>query len=348
MPITHERTFRIRHYECDAYGHVNNTNYLRYMQEAAFDASAALGYDLARYEALGHHWLVRETEIEYLAPLRYGDSVRVKTWVEDFHRVRSRRAYELNRLSDGERVARGTTDWVYLDSQTGRPARIPPEMVAAYEQIDRNVAACSKAVDGVPLDSQAEADRFVRRVFENVGEIPGYEGFFSAERARALMKPMSRAVSDARSKAPEGREFEAGGRAARRSVLSELGFGFAERIMATLIQRDQLAGFLFVARNGRDLRRLVQMAERLRNARSAPAHRHEISNGADAGRRYGSELVEIADRLAPYGLSLPDGTPTDQLRDNPGRRFELANHWRAPRRPRERRGPTGGRSASSA
>jgi len=132
MPLSHERIFRVRHYECDAYGHVNNTNYLRYMQEAAFDASAAAGYDLARYAALGQHWLVRETEIEYLAPLRYGDSVRVTTCVEDFHRVRSRRAYTLERVSDGAVVARGATEWVYISNQTGQPARIPPEMVAAF------------------------------------------------------------------------------------------------------------------------------------------------------------------------------------------------------------------------
>src|SRR5690349_3813045 len=111
MPITHERTFRIRHYECDAYGHVNNTHYLRYMQEAALDASAAAGYDLARYAALGHHWLVRETEIEYLTPLHYGDSVRVSTWVEDFRRARSRRAYALHRAADGVPVANGATEW---------------------------------------------------------------------------------------------------------------------------------------------------------------------------------------------------------------------------------------------
>ena len=61
MPLTHVRTFRVRHYECDALGHVNYANYLRYMQEAAFDASAAAGYDLDRYKAMGCHWLVRET-----------------------------------------------------------------------------------------------------------------------------------------------------------------------------------------------------------------------------------------------------------------------------------------------
>ena len=75
VPLTHERTFRIRHYECDSYGHVNHANYVRYMQEAAFDASAAAGYDVARYEKMNRAWLVRETDITYLLPLVHGDSV---------------------------------------------------------------------------------------------------------------------------------------------------------------------------------------------------------------------------------------------------------------------------------
>jgi len=132
MPLTHVRTFRVRHYECDAYGYVKYANYLNYMQEAAFDASAAVGYDLARYEAMGHHWLVRETDVEYLHPLRYGDSVQVKTWVADFRRVRSRRAYELRLNGSGELVTRASTDWVFLDSVTGRPVTIPPEMMHAF------------------------------------------------------------------------------------------------------------------------------------------------------------------------------------------------------------------------
>ena len=45
MPKIYERNFRIRFYECDAYGHVNHANYLRFMQEAAIEASADVGYD---------------------------------------------------------------------------------------------------------------------------------------------------------------------------------------------------------------------------------------------------------------------------------------------------------------
>ena len=132
MPRIHERTFRVRQYECDAYGHVNHANYLRYMQETAFDASAAAGYDFAWYTAAGHNWLVRESDITYHRPLTYGDSVTVKTWVADFHRVRSRRMYELRHSASGELVAEASTDWVYLHTATLRPVTIPQEMRLAF------------------------------------------------------------------------------------------------------------------------------------------------------------------------------------------------------------------------
>lgn len=130
--LTHSRNFRIRHYECDALGHLNNANYVRYMQETAFDASAAAGFDQEKYDQLGHYWLIRETDIEYLKPVGYGDTATVKTWVIDFHRVRSRRAYEFSLSGSGEKVARAITDWVYLDSTTSKPATIPKELIDAF------------------------------------------------------------------------------------------------------------------------------------------------------------------------------------------------------------------------
>lgn len=127
-----ERTFRIRHYECDSHGHLNNVNYLRLMQEAAYDASAAAGYGMVSYEQTGRRWYVRETEVEYLQPVFYGDSIIVRTWVEDFHRVRSIRRYECYAQNSGDLAARGWTDWVYLESSTSRPVSIPLEMMQAF------------------------------------------------------------------------------------------------------------------------------------------------------------------------------------------------------------------------
>ncbi len=127
-----ERNFRIRHYECDSYGHLNNVNYLRLMQETAYDASAAAGYGMVSYEQTGKRWYVRETEIEYLQPVYYADTVTVRTWVEDFHRVRSIRRYEIYAQNCQALAAKGWTDWVYLDSSTNRPTSIPAEMKSAF------------------------------------------------------------------------------------------------------------------------------------------------------------------------------------------------------------------------
>lgn len=132
MPRTFEVEFPVRSYECDAYGHVHNVNYLRFMQEAAFAASANAGYGLAKYAEMGRTWFVRETQIQFKAPVRYGDSLRVRTWVADFRRVRSRRMYVLERVSDGAVAAEAQTDWVFLETEAERPTRIPEEMIAAF------------------------------------------------------------------------------------------------------------------------------------------------------------------------------------------------------------------------
>lgn len=132
MPATFIATYPVRHYECDAYGHLNNANYARYMEEAAFGASASVGYDKARYDAMGYLWLAHETDIEYLQAVRYGDTLEVKTWVGDFRRVRSRRFYEFRKAGSSDLVARASTDWVYLEAATARPTVVPPEMIAAF------------------------------------------------------------------------------------------------------------------------------------------------------------------------------------------------------------------------
>lgn len=138
MSIKHTERFKVRYYECDAYGHLNNAVYLRYMQEAAFAASAAVGLSRETYEAMRRVWLVRETEIEYMQPVRAEELLEVSTWVEGVRRVLSRRLYEFKRANTGELVARAYTDWVYLDRDSMTPTTIPPEVAAAYLAKDAN------------------------------------------------------------------------------------------------------------------------------------------------------------------------------------------------------------------
>jgi acyl-CoA thioester hydrolase len=125
-------TYQIRFYECDTIGHLNNANYLKLMQEAAFEASAAVGYDRQKYEKLGQIWLIRETEIEYYQPILFFDQVNIVTWVSDIHRVRSIREYEFHNTHTNNLAAKARTDWVYLDRESLRPTTVPKEVQQAY------------------------------------------------------------------------------------------------------------------------------------------------------------------------------------------------------------------------
>jgi acyl-CoA thioester hydrolase len=132
MPVEYETTFQVRHYECDAYGHLNNAVYLSYMQESAYQASAAVGYDMVSYNQMDSLWYIRETKVEYLLPVFYGDTLVVRTWVADFRRVRSKRMYEIRKQDSQELVCQGYSDWVYLDRRNGLPLTIPKAMREAF------------------------------------------------------------------------------------------------------------------------------------------------------------------------------------------------------------------------
>jgi len=108
--------------------------------------------------------LVRETEIEYFKPLRYDDIFEIKTWVADFRRVRSRRMYEFRQPGSTELIARGMTDWVYIDRATQRPVNVPPEMIRAFAPDGEEVTTQTRESFPKPPAPPAEVFRMRRRV----------------------------------------------------------------------------------------------------------------------------------------------------------------------------------------
>ena len=123
----HEYEFDVAADAIDANGHVNTVEYVRWMQEAAVRHFASLGGN-PLMDAAGATWVVRSHHVEYLRPAMRDERIRVRTWVEDFRRVMSKRKYEFARAADGTLLARGETEWVFVDATTGRPKSIPDEI----------------------------------------------------------------------------------------------------------------------------------------------------------------------------------------------------------------------------
>lgn len=127
------RRFRVRHYELDFLGHLNLVNYVRFMQEAAIEASTEAGFSPQWYRDNGTGWVIRQLKIRYHAQARYGEELEIKTWVSDMKRVTSHREYQLMRAHDGALLARARVNWVYLDLKNGAPQRIPEYFREAFQ-----------------------------------------------------------------------------------------------------------------------------------------------------------------------------------------------------------------------
>jgi acyl-CoA thioester hydrolase len=146
--------FRVRFNEVDPLGHVNNAVYLTYLEQTAIDHAGAEGYGAEPLRELGGVFIARRHELDYLRPAHEGNWLRVTTWPLDLLGARVIRAYEIACLTPdelaagppadgrhptltvsvpaGDLILTARTEWAYVDAVTGRPRRVPAEVVAAF------------------------------------------------------------------------------------------------------------------------------------------------------------------------------------------------------------------------
>jgi acyl-CoA thioester hydrolase len=119
----------------DRQGHVNNLAYVAWMQDVAIEHSAAAGWPMERYLALGAGWVVRSHFVEYLRPVIAGQRMAIYTWVPEFTQRSTPRRYFFVREDGPQLVARAETRWVFVDLATGRRRPLPGELLAAFESV---------------------------------------------------------------------------------------------------------------------------------------------------------------------------------------------------------------------
>ena len=144
MPEVHRKRIIVGVDSIDAHGHVNNQEYLRWMQELAIEHSTALGWPFERYLASGASWYVKSHFIDYLRPAQLGDTLLACTWVSAMDERSSPRHTLFLRESDRQIVARAETLWIYVSLKTGRPLRIADDVRAAFPLVASEAAALAR------------------------------------------------------------------------------------------------------------------------------------------------------------------------------------------------------------
>ncbi len=111
--------------DIDEQDHVNNTVYLRWVQDVATAHWRALASRKAQ-ATIG--WIVLRHEIDYKAPATRGDEIVLRTWVGKASRLTFERFTEIRRKSDDQLLSQARTLWCPINAQTGRPMRVSTEV----------------------------------------------------------------------------------------------------------------------------------------------------------------------------------------------------------------------------
>ena len=111
--------------DIDEQNNVNNTVYLRWVQDAATAHWKSLASAEAQ-AAIG--WVVLRHEIDYRSPASLEDEILLRTWVGKASRLKFERFTEIHRKIDNRLLAQGRTLWVPIDVRTGKPTRVSSDV----------------------------------------------------------------------------------------------------------------------------------------------------------------------------------------------------------------------------
>ena len=115
--------------DIDEQNHVNNTVYLRWIQDVATAHWKSLAPAEAQ-AAIG--WVVLRHEIDYKSPASLGDEIVLRTWVGKASRLKFERFTEIRRKINNQLLAQARTLWVPIDTRTGKPTRVSAQVRSQF------------------------------------------------------------------------------------------------------------------------------------------------------------------------------------------------------------------------
>jgi acyl-CoA thioester hydrolase len=120
--MKHRCRHTVRSYELDSYGHVNNANYLNYLEYGRICFLNSCGFSYQDFRETGYALVVTRVEIDYRAPASHGDVLDITTSPKAKRLVGGTFSQVIQRKH--VIVAEALVSWVCLNP-SGRPSRLP-------------------------------------------------------------------------------------------------------------------------------------------------------------------------------------------------------------------------------
>jgi acyl-CoA thioester hydrolase len=119
-----ECSLQVRTYECDSYGHVNNANYLNYLEFARYELLKSIGFDYPKAIRSGYGVYIARIEIDYKKSAIADDRLTIKTWPIKKGAASGILAQEICR--GDELLTEAKVTWAFVNAK-GMPTKLPAE-----------------------------------------------------------------------------------------------------------------------------------------------------------------------------------------------------------------------------
>ncbi len=120
--------------EADGYGHVNNSVYLKWLDQCVWAHCDAVNMSPAFCRQLNRGFAAIRHEIDYTTAAYPGDQVAIANWVTlNDERLRAERQFQIIRIADERTLLRAQSYYVCTNLTTGRPVRMPEEFKTGFE-----------------------------------------------------------------------------------------------------------------------------------------------------------------------------------------------------------------------
>ena len=134
MKYAYELKMKVRDYECDLEGIVNNANYQHYMEHTRHEFLLQAGISFADMHSRGIDAVVARITIAYKSPLRSRDEFLSCLNVRQ-EGIRYVFSQDIYRVSDMKLVARGKVDTVCLvDGKLSRCKELESKLIPHYSE----------------------------------------------------------------------------------------------------------------------------------------------------------------------------------------------------------------------
>jgi acyl-CoA thioester hydrolase len=123
-------TVPIRWGDMDAYGHVNNTVYFRYMEQARVEWLEEMQFPV---RPGGEAPVIVNASCTFLLPMNYPGMVEVRTYAGHAGRSSVQIYHEMRIVGDDRIFAEGAAKMVWMDTRTGKSVPWPDRLRAIFE-----------------------------------------------------------------------------------------------------------------------------------------------------------------------------------------------------------------------